>query len=129
MKPPHCKLCERPGHYQYQCYLKPRSLPQPVLGKVIETRGKQFRNWQACRKEWYKLNPPDFDGYYYCHYCNVAMQKNDSTLDHKLIRSRYPQFRYDLDNLLICCWTCNTKRGSQDYEVFVSRFFPHLKAS
>lgn len=125
MKPPYCAYCSRIGHYEYQCYAKPKPSIMPVNAEPFKP-GKQFRNWNRTRAEWYKANPPDFDGYYYCHYCGVAMTKSESTLDHKLMRSRYPQFRYVLSNLLICCWACNNKRGSMEYEVFCRKYYPHL---
>lgn len=117
--------CERGCYGEFCLMHKPRQgLPKPK--GTITRLGKSYGNWRKTKEAWYDQNPPDFQGYYYCHYCGRAITKDESTLDHKLIRSSYPQFRYDLGNLLICCWADNSKRGSMEYERFCARYYPHL---
>jgi|SRR6185369_10688199 len=82
--------------------------------------------WEACKRKWYKLNPPDHAGYYYCHYCGKAMTKAETTLDHIKIRSHYPELRYKLENLVPCCAEDNFKRGSMEYELFCKKYYPNL---
>jgi len=117
----HCILCDEIGHSRTQC-LKyssrtPRNKPRYY--------GKYTDKWRRTRLKWYSLNAPDHAGYYYCHYCGVAITEAESTLDHIKTRSEAPELRYDLNNVVVCCWPDNSKRGSMKYELFIERYYPH----
>lgn len=111
-----CKFCNKPGHSQFACPRRPR---RPLRGKRrIKAIGKVGRQWIVTRKEWIQKNLPD-SGVWNCYYCGVELHLNELTLDHRLSRSRHPELRYELTNLVPACWTCNTQKGSRDAEEFL----------
>lgn len=102
MKLPKCKLCSKEGHYKYQCFLLPK--------KAISKLGKQGRAWQSFRANWFYDNQAEF---YYCYLCGVKMLPAETTLDHIIPRSRDPKKRYDPENIKVCCYSCNSAKGSK----------------
>lgn len=76
--------------------------------------GKVTKRWIEVRKEWFKENPPDENGYYFCYLCNKRMTRAETTLDHKKSRSRHPELRFVKSNLAPCCWDCNSEKGSKN---------------
>ncbi len=83
---------------------------------MIRKIGKQGKKWLATREKWFIQNKA---AYYWCFYCNKQLTKSQLTLDHKLSRSRHPELRYALNNLVPCCYTCNYKKGSRSAEEFM----------
>jgi len=78
---------------------------------MLKKQGKITKKWLTTRKQWFKLhNEP----YYTCNYCHKWLTKNETTLDHVKSRSRHPELRFDLDNLVPCCYKCNYEKGSKD---------------
>jgi len=73
--------------------------------------GKYGRKWLNTRRLWFKENPANF---YVCYYCGKVMPQNETTLDHKKSRSRHPELRFELSNLVPSCYWCNYKKGSND---------------
>lgn len=122
-KPVYCKICDQEGHYAAFCW-KREQKPAKTL-KQLKNTGKHHDRWLRTRKRWLKFMPPDHAGYYYCHYCGVAMTVEEMTLDHKYTRSSHPELRYDLDNLLPCCSKDNSLRGSMSYESFCKKHYPN----
>jgi 5-methylcytosine-specific restriction endonuclease McrA len=102
-----CKICGSVYHYASFCPYKP---------KKKLTNGPVFTRWSNCKAEWFKLYAAEF---YTCHYCGQRMTKQETTLDHKISRSRAPQLRYDFANLVPCCWICNGLKGSLDHDEYV----------
>ncbi|QJW94555.1 HNH endonuclease family protein [Frigoriglobus tundricola] len=49
--------------------------------------------------------------------CVFCERVNPRSVDHYYPKSRYPKRMFRLSNLLVCCWDCNTAKGSR---------FPHL---
>lgn len=47
------------------------------------------------------------------------MTRTQLTLDHKLSRSRHPELRFVLSNLVPCCMSCNTDKGSRSSEEYL----------
>lgn len=82
--------------------------------------GKVGRQWYATRQEWVEKNLPD-SGVWKCTYCGDELYLNMLTLDHKLSRSRRPDLRYDLDNLVPACWTCNSAKGSMSIDEYKAK--------
>lgn len=74
--------------------------------------------WLKTRKRWLQKNPPNHQNYYVCHYCNKWVDASIITLDHIKSRSNRPDLRYDLNNLVPACYSCNMAKGSQKYEKF-----------
>lgn len=111
MKKPLCKICDREGHYAYQCFKKQQKPLQST--KQMKRNGKHHRLWQETKARWYKANPFP---HYTCYICGAVMSKEYTTLDHKIPRSRAPELRYDLNNLAPCCFACNGEKGSRVYD-------------
>lgn len=128
-----CRICYKDNHWTYQCFKKPIKKTKPVIIKRKRIVPKIDQQWVATKKQWFKANPP-LDSYYYCHYCHRVLVKNDEfndygveyvTLDHKVNRHN-KALKYDLDNLVPCCFRCNSLKGSRSYENFCREHAPHL---
>lgn len=90
--------------------------------KPMKKIGKITKKWIETRKEWILQNPPDSSGHWTCYldispYCLKIMSENELTLDHVKSRSRYPELRFDLDNLKPACAPCNGLKGSVEYDI------------
>lgn len=120
-----CKHCGTIGHSSMQCGKKPRKPLKSSKGlsakKKIKPIGTVGKQWIKTRKEWFKQNPPDHAGYYYCYICGLALLKTETTLDHKQSRGRNPELRNDLNNLAPCCSPCNTDKGSYNIDEYLKR--------
>lgn len=86
--------------------------------KRMKGIGRVTQKWIETRQEWIRLNPP-VDGMYECYLritpeCPRFMVTQHMTLDHVKSRSRYPELRFDLNNLRPACWSCNREKGSRD---------------
>lgn len=102
----HCKFCDSTDHTLFYCPTKPKS--------TLVSNGKFYQKFYAVKRKWYKDNPPDHSGYYYCYLCGKALTKKETELDHILSRSRHPELRYELNNLKPSCHECNFKKGSRE---------------
>ena len=49
-----------------------------------------------------------------CESCGDPIWGENKTLyhDHLLEKSVYEEYKYDIDNLFMCCWECHTKKGN-----------------
>lgn len=114
-----CKYCGLSNHYAFTCSKRPHKSAKPHPGlkqkKPLNKRGKHYRKWQETRLRWLENNKAP---YYWCHYCHKQMTRSQLTLDHKQARSRNPELRYALKNLVPCCWDCNTRKGSLSHEQY-----------
>ena len=136
-KPIICKQCGVLGHYRYQCFRKPPKkvkAVKPIKRKRIVPKIDEC--WIITKKRWFKANPP-ISGYYYCHYCQRVLVKDDElndfgvdyvTLDHKSPKGNYKgrSLKYDITNLVPACFKCNSLKGSRSYESFCAEFYPRL---
>lgn len=118
MKIKTCSHCGGYNHTSVMCFSKPKSPPRAK--RRIRKIGKVGRQWYAVRREWIKKNLPD-DGYWRCTYCGNLLYLNTLTLDHKQSRSRRPDLRYELDNLVPSCWEDNSAKGSMSYEEYLEK--------
>lgn len=134
-----CKYCLEPGHTALHCYKKAKdkqlmygnakvsssfggkrkpikSHPGVAQRKPIKKTGKQYDKWLATKQRWFEQNKA---AYYWCHYCGKQMTRGQLTLDHKVPRSRAPELRHSLKNLVPCCWLCNGLKGSVAHDDYV----------
>lgn len=126
-----CKYCGSDLHTSLMCYNKPKSA---LKKRSLHTAHKTIINETTTRNRWKYYNP-SVDGYWYCHYCGkpltdipelLEMGIDILTLDHIKARSRALEDKYNEKNLVACCMSCNTKKGSMSYEQFCKKYFPHL---
>lgn len=122
-----CLKCNKRSYSEY-CYMhKPGKLIQvkrPMnISKTGELKhwkrpkkiGKEGERWSDLRRQWLVENSPNCP----CHYCGVRLSYENLTLDHRIPRSRAPHLRYEMSNLVPCCFTCNGLKGSvahDDYQ-------------
>lgn len=107
-----CSICNGTGHTPTQCYL--RYTKKSI--KPIKKIGKSGAGWIRTRNNWFGLNKADT---YECHYCHKQLLRKETTLDHKVPRSRAPELRNDHSNLVPACWTCNGLKGSKAHDDYV----------
>ena len=120
-----CGYCESLTHWPYQCYKNPhlkkwgwkgsRSYDKPIT-KSAKTHGKSYVKWIKTRTQWFIENAAD---YYTCYLCHKSLMPYETTLDHVVPRSHDATLRYDFKNLKPCCYTCNSKKGSQSLENYL----------
>lgn len=73
------------------------------------------------RDEWFELNPPDKEGYWYCYLrispnCPYRLDKKTVQQEHVLSKTRRPDLKYDVTNLRPACDPCNKLKGSLNYD-------------
>lgn len=111
-----CKHCSETGHSAFTCTRKPRKAL--ATKKRIKKMGKVTRRWLQTRNEWLAANPADD---YYCHYCNIQLDRAELTLDHYQSRSRHPELRFELSNLVPSCAPCNRDKGSLSGDEYIEK--------
>lgn len=117
MKNKSCKGCGSDWHTLWKCPY--RAIPYHTTRprKPLKKIGKVGRTWIATKHKWLEQNKAP---YYWCYYCDKQMTRTQLTLDHKLSRSRYPELRYVLSNLVPCCYNCNKDKGSRSAEEYMA---------
>lgn len=110
MNKKHCQYCDLEGHTSFYCPTKPK--------KSMKSFGPYAARFNKVKRKWYKLNPPDHAGYYFCYLCGKAITKVETELDHVLSRSRHPELRFELSNLKPSCHECNFSKGSREVNGF-----------
>lgn len=68
------------------------------------------KDWESTKRKWFKLNPPNHQGYYYCALCTKWITHPD--LDHIKTRGGHQELAADLDNLRPVCRYCHIQRHS-----------------
>lgn len=114
MKQPICKHCGSETHYSLMCFQKPRKKIHPVSSTTYFKRKKM-------RRAWFEKNPPDGKGVWICYLqispnCPKKVTYSTINLEHVKSKVRYPELRYDLDNIKPACSFCNTLKGSKDVD-------------
>lgn len=89
-----------------------RSSKPIKANKRPKQRGKAAMDWTRAKMQWFRENKAE---YYTCYLCSKRLERNETTLDHIIPRSRAPHLRYVQTNLAPCCWPCNSEKGSQVY--------------
>lgn len=115
-----CKYCEGVDHTSIMCFQRPR-VPIKSKKKLINRLGKEYAEWNETRRRFLQINPPTHEGYWFCHYCKIALTIDSVTVDHKRARSSHPELKHEFSNLVICCFGCNFKKGSIDYDRFMEK--------
>lgn len=140
-----CSNCGTLGHSAVDCrrqekrmMLKRERIAKNRKERMYSPERKQLvMEWGYTKKKWYSRNPPDAQGFYYCHYCqkplsrmlkHIAQGFDQPTLDHKhpINSIMGEKFRRDLTNLVICCKEDNELKSSLGYRVFCELYYPHL---
>lgn len=127
---PNCTTCGKKSTSAYCFSHKPRkaiATNKPLVSrsrlvtttplkatKPMKKHGKVHETWMRTRGDWLTANPAPW----HCHYCDKALDITTITLDHKIPRSRRPDLRYALDNLVPCCFVCNVLKGSTPHDRF-----------
>ena len=88
-----------------KCRINKYTKPRKQLKKI----GPVTKKWIETRRKWIELNP----GPWNCYICGVPLDINEMELDHVKPRSKYPELRFDLDNLKPCCHKDNFEKGSK----------------
>lgn len=83
------------------------------MQKPIRKVGKKGLKWIAFRRNYLKHHPANHQGYYTCFYCQRWIKEAEITLDHYIPRSRRPDLVFDESNIVLCCGSCNTEKGSR----------------
>lgn len=121
-----CTVCGKRAYSDYCVQHKPRNpikslkkplqhIPLPSPRKRIKQKAKQGLLWDATRDRWFK----EHQAPYICHYCGKFLPRKQTTLDHKIPRSRAPELRHDFDNLVPCCYSCNSLKGSVEHDKYM----------
>lgn len=118
---PQCKVCSRNAYSEYCFRHKPR---KPLKKTHIKRIGKRTKVWIDERKSWISDNPPDYRGYWYCHYCRFILTIETLTLDH--MYGRDGNLLTDRRYIVPCCSFDNNRKGSRSYESYCKEFYPHL---
>ena len=135
-----CKVCGQYGHTPTFCFQNKKTVIKPNKTPMKRTRlkkiGKKTIRWQATKKTFFKLNPPDEQGYHWCEIkpCllpNVPMVSPGDerleegaeicTVDHKLPRSKRPDLIHVQSNLQKAHMKCNEEKRStvsEDYDSY-----------
>lgn len=124
MNQPICKHCGKTDHYSLMCFNRPRKLIKPKSDKYYQQ--EMDTKWA-----WFKLNPPDHNGYWDCYLCiseNCPYRINRDTLvlEHVKPKVRYPKLRFVVSNIKPSCRFCNKIKGSRELEELVLQY-PHLR--
>lgn len=122
MKNSPCKHCGSDRHTSLMCFSKPRKPKK----KFYQTKG--YQNMQAAYTHWYRDNPPDGAGLWFCHYCRKPLTKDPDmlsmgveriTLDHYYPRGSHQHLKHDPKNFVACCLGCNSEKASMDGDAYI----------
>lgn len=108
-----CKYCGG-AHTSLSCFNKPR---RPLRQESEKARSKRTET----NREWFKINPPDKKGLWYCYLrisplCPIKLTRTTIRLEHVKSKVRYPELKYVVSNLKPACEHCNKLKGSLDLE-------------
>ena len=136
-----CKWCGDTRHFSFQCRDNPKvqarikasyekKPTKPLKRSTIKV--KIDEKWEATKKLWFELNPPDHSGYYYCQLVpclcpGVPMTKGECRLDHIKPKGKYPLLKYVLSNLRPAHDFCNGFKGSLSDEQYKEKAYKYLR--
>lgn len=92
-----------------------------------------IEHWSHFDKEWddYEtygdVDPRDLGGVIQCAYCGITGSDVNWNLEHVLPRLEFPQFAFDLENIVLACDCCNKEKGNKVLVSIAQRFIPYQK--
>lgn len=109
-----CKYCGGNTHTSLMCLHKPRV---PIKQESDKAHAKRTET----SREWFRLNPPDAKGLWYCYlqispFCPIKLTRSTIRLEHVKSKTRYPELKYVQSNIRPSCDFCNKLKGSLDLE-------------
>lgn len=92
-------------------YLKPGG--KPLRAEAVRTREKR----KETEAEWFKANPPDANGFWYCYIsrhtlCPKQLTVDTLVLEHNLSKARRKDLQFDITNIFPACSYDNKAKGS-----------------
>ena len=84
-------------------------------GLALSSKKGDPRNTKAYRRA--RIKVLNRDGHV-CMYCGSS---EDLTIDHVLSIKNHPELAMDLDNMVIACKICNSRKGSRSKGVFLAQ--------
>jgi len=84
-------------------------------GLALSSKKGDPRNTKAYRRA--RLKVLNRDGHV-CMYCGSS---EDLTIDHVLSIKNHPELAMDMDNMVIACKICNSRKGSRSQGVFLAQ--------
>lgn len=115
-----CRVCGLSGHSTFNCFARKRPTQLRRTNRGLKPIGRVTKKWMLTRAAWFHTNEPDKNGFYTCYYCGERLLPNEVELDHMYSRSRHPELRSELTNLVPACHTCNSTKGSKDADEFIA---------
>lgn len=126
-----CKWCEGTNHQSFQCFKRPKKVSSVTkitkekkpIARRKPIKSKPDYRWLATRREYFRLNPPDHSGFYYCKITpcllpGVPMLRAEVELDHIIPKSHDLSLKYVLSNLRPSHGLCNREKGSLSDEKY-----------
>ena len=108
-----CAVCGANSISGYCFVHKPR---KPMRTSYLHRSGRIAKQWRSAKELWFKKHP---QGIFHCYYCKCLLKRGEVTLDHFLSRSRRPELRNELSNLVPCCSLCNVRKGSRSGDEYL----------
>jgi len=84
-------------------------------GLALSSKKGDPRNTKAYRRA--RVKVLNRDGHV-CMYCGTS---EDLTIDHVLSIKNHPELAMDMDNMVIACKICNSRKGSRSQGVFLAQ--------
>lgn len=116
IKPKPCSECNSIWHSKG--YHKPK---KTLRKEAVKTKHKR----QSTTTKWFKANPPDELGYWYCYIpqhplCPKRLTTETINLEHDLSKARRPDLKHDIDNIFPACGFDNKAKGSKSAEEYMN---------
>lgn len=127
---------QKENHIIFDETKNPKTFASSVLLREyyqgLQDPGDWYTDWRyyfIVRRHW--LRKQKQNGVWHCHYCGTEISKMPVrgkkhqnlhqcvTVDHKVPRSEGID-ELDTKNFLVSCYSCNTKKHSTPYEIFMS---------
>lgn len=116
-QPKPCKWCGLSNHTSFTCRHKQRKGLHATA--KINKHGKVAKQWAVTRTTWFRKFPPPPGRQYCCYICGIPVGLTPE-LDHIASRTRHPELRFDLNNLLPICHLDNQAKGSRDLNHYLA---------
>lgn len=89
--------------------------------EAVKTRQKR----QETSTEWFKINPPDEHGYWYCYiskhpFCPKRLTIETLVLEHDISKARDKSRQHDITNIFPACEWDNKAKGSKSAEEYMN---------